>query len=292
VHVNPIQPGGAYGYVNMGYWPGGQAEYVMVPYADFQCLKFPKNITRDQFLDIALLSDIFPTAYDGAVKAMVSPGKSVYIAGAGPVGLCCVASCKLLGAGFIFIGDYETQRLENARAMGAIPIDLNKEKPEDRIKAYIPMGMVDCSVDCVGYESNGHHGKERRELKEKSEVLNTCFRVTKPAGGIGIPGLYLPQDPGATTPEGKSGNFLLEFGTAWNKGIQMAGGQCPVMMHNRMLLKAILAGRIQVAKYLQPTIISLDEAPAAYKDFIEGAPRKYIIDPHGIISKMGLPTMK
>jgi len=284
LNVNPRWPGGAYGYVGMGPWPGGQAEYVVVPYADFNLLKFPKNVPRDKLLDIAFLSDIFPTAYDGAKKAGVTTGMSVYVAGAGPVGLCCVASCKLLGASYIFCGDFEQGRLDNAAKLGAIPVNLGKEKLHDKVKATLGKAEVDCGVDCVGYESCGHHGQKRTSDEERGEVLNTIFSITKFGGGVGIPGLYLPADPGAATEHGKKGMYLLAFGDAWNKSLFIQGGQCPVMKWNRLLLEDILAGRTEVAKHLNTTLISLDEAPQAYKMFNEGVPKKFVIDPHGIFS--------
>src|SRR5213076_2397597 len=118
-NVNPERPGGAYGYVDMGGWVGGQAEYVMVPYADWNLLKFPD---RDQALakikDLTLLSDIFPTGYHGAVSAGVGPGSIVYVAGAGPVGLACAASCHLLGAAVVIVGDMIPERLAQAKSFG------------------------------------------------------------------------------------------------------------------------------------------------------------------------------
>jgi glutathione-independent formaldehyde dehydrogenase len=96
---------GAYGF-NLGGWQGGQAEYMMVPWADFQLLKFPD---RDQALekirDLTLLSDILPTGFHGCMEARVRPGSTVYIAGAGPVGRCAAASAHLLGASCIIVGD-------------------------------------------------------------------------------------------------------------------------------------------------------------------------------------------
>jgi len=290
LNVNPKWPGGAYGYVDMGPWPGGQAEYVVVPYADFNLLKFPKTVSKDKLMDIAFLSDIFPTAYDGAKKAGVTTGMSVYVAGAGPVGLCCVAACKLLGASYIFCGDFIDGRLENAARMGAIPVNLDKEKLADKVKSHLGKPEVDCGVDCVGYESCGPHGMKRHSDDERSEVLNTIISITKFGGGVGIPGLYLPADPGATSDWGKKGKYLLDFGEAWNKSLFIQGGQCPVMKWNRLLLEAILAGRTEVSKYLNTTIISLDDAPRAYKEFNEGAPKKFVFDPHGIVS--GTPKAK
>src|SRR6202789_1443824 len=115
LHVNDARAGGAYGYVDMGGWIGGQARYVMVPYADFNLLKFPD---RDQAMakirDLTMLSDILPTGFHGAVMAGVKPGATVYIAGAGPVGMAAAASARLLGAACTIVGDMNEARLAHA----------------------------------------------------------------------------------------------------------------------------------------------------------------------------------
>src|SRR6266498_5753338 len=98
-NVNPARDGAAYGYVDMGGWLGGQARYVTVPYADWNLLKFPdRDQAMEKIQDLAMLSDIFPTGYHGAYTAGVGTGSTVYVAGAGPVGLACATSCQLLGA--------------------------------------------------------------------------------------------------------------------------------------------------------------------------------------------------
>src|SRR5215813_9884361 len=126
--VNPARPGAAYGYVDMGGWVGGQAEYVMVPYADFNLLKFPnREKAMAKIRDLTLLSDIFPTGFHGAVSAGVGPGATVYIAGAGPVGLACAASCHLLGAAVVIVGDMNPDRLAQAKKFGCEAIDLRKD---------------------------------------------------------------------------------------------------------------------------------------------------------------------
>src|SRR6187455_507295 len=156
--VNPARPGAAYGYVDMGGWVGGQAEYVMVPYADFNLLKFPdKDQALAKIKDLTLLSDIFPTGYHGAVSAGVGPGSTVYVAGAGPVGLACAASCHLLGAAVVIVGDMITERLEQAKSFGCEVIDLRKDVPLDQaIAAILGVPEVDSFVDCVGFEARGH----------------------------------------------------------------------------------------------------------------------------------------
>lgn len=111
----------------MGGWIGGQAEYVMTPYADFNLLKLPpKEQSMPKIKDLALLSDIFPTGFHGAVTAGVGVGSTVYVAGAGPVGLACAASCQLLGAACVIVGDLNQDRLAQAKSFGCKTVDLTK----------------------------------------------------------------------------------------------------------------------------------------------------------------------
>src|ERR1700709_569827 len=153
--TNPERPGSAYGYVDMGGWVGGQAEYVMVPYADWNLLKFPDaDQAMAKIKDLTLLSDIFPTGYHGAVTAGVTPGTIVYVAGAGPVGLACAASCHLLGAAIVIVGDMLPQRLKQAKSFGCETIDLTQEATlAQQIEQIVGVPEVDCSVDCVGFEA-------------------------------------------------------------------------------------------------------------------------------------------
>src|SRR6187401_3620227 len=127
LNVNPAGYGSAYGYVDMGGWVGGQAEYVLVPYADWNLLKFPdKDQAMEKILDLTMLSDIFPTGYHGCVSAGVGTGSTVYVAGAGPVGLAAAASAHLLGAAVVIVGDMNDARLTHARSFGCETIDLNE----------------------------------------------------------------------------------------------------------------------------------------------------------------------
>src|ERR1700726_1442549 len=130
LNVNPARPGAAFGYVDMGGWVGGQADYVMCPYADFNLLKFPEKAqAMAKIKDLTLLSDIFPTGYHGAYTAGVTTGSTVYVAGAGPVGLACAASCHLLGAAVVIVGDMIPERLAQARSFGCETIDLRARPP-------------------------------------------------------------------------------------------------------------------------------------------------------------------
>src|SRR5690349_23174280 len=152
LNVNPARPGAAYGYVDMGGWVGGQAEYVMVPYADFNLLKFPdKAKAMAKIRDLTMLSDIFPTGYHGAFTAGVTTGSTVYVAGAGPVGLACAASCHLRGAAVVIVGDMNPERLAQARSFGCETIDLRERVPlGERIAQIVGVPELDSSIDCVG----------------------------------------------------------------------------------------------------------------------------------------------
>jgi glutathione-independent formaldehyde dehydrogenase len=284
LNVNPARPGAAYGYVDMGGWVGGQAEYVMVPYADFNLLKFPD---RDQAMakikDLTLLSDIFPTGYHGAVTAGVGPGTIVYVAGAGPVGLACAASCHLLGAAVVIVGDMIDERLAQARSFGCETIDLKKSASlAEQIEQIIGVPEVDAAVDCVGFEARGHGSGHVKE--QPATVLNAVMEVTRAGGAIGIPGLYVTGDPGGVDDNAKVGNLSIRIGLGWAKSHCFCTGQCPVMKYHRQLMQCILYDKIQIAKAVNVQTISLDEAPKGYQDFDKGAATKFVIDPHKMIA--------
>ncbi|MDZ4857949.1 MAG: formaldehyde dehydrogenase, glutathione-independent [Candidatus Hydrogenedentes bacterium] len=282
--VNPARPGAAYGYVDMGGWIGGQAEYVMVPYADFNLLKFPdKEEAMAKIKDLTLLSDIFPTGYHGAVSAGVGPGSIVYVAGAGPVGLACAASCHLLGAACVIVGDMIPERLKQAKSFGCEVVDLKKSATlAEQIQQIIGVPEVDAAVDCVGFEARGH-GAEAG-VERPATVLNSVMEVTRAGGAIGIPGLYVTGDPGGVDENAKIGMLGIRIGLGWAKSHCFATGQCPVMKYHRNLMQAILYDKIKIAKATNVAIISLNDAPKGYKDFDKGAAKKYVIDPHGMVA--------
>ncbi|MEH0110498.1 formaldehyde dehydrogenase, glutathione-independent [Tersicoccus sp. MR15.9] len=281
-NVNPDRPGSAYGYVDMGGWVGGQAEYVVVPYADWNLLKFPdKDQAMEKILDLTMLSDIFPTGFHGAVTAGVGVGSTVYVAGAGPVGLAAAASAQLLGAAVVIVGDMNTQRLEQARSFGCETIDLSDGEPADQIEQILGVGEVDCGIDAVGFEAKGH-GHSGQEAP--ATVLNTLMDITAAGGALGIPGLYVTGDPGGVDEAAKKGSLSLSLGTGWAKSLSFTTGQCPVMKYHRGLMNAILHDRVQIAKAVNATTISLDEAPQGYADFDSGVAKKFVIDPHGSVA--------
>ena len=281
--VNEGRAGGAYGYVDMGGWVGGQAEYVMVPYADFNLLKFPnKEQAMEKIRDLTMLSDIFPTGFHGAVKAGVGPGRTVYVAGAGPVGLAAAASAQLLGAAVVIVGDMNKARLAHARSFGCETVDLNEDASlAEQITQILGVPEIDCSIDCVGFEASGHGAQAKVEVP--AAVLNSLMEITRAGGAIGIPGLYVTDDPGAKEAAAKTGNLSIRFGLGWAKSHSFHTGQTPVMSYNRQLMQAILYDKIQIAKAVNVEIISLDDAPKGYAEFDKGVARKFVINPHNLI---------
>lgn len=278
--VNPARAGGAFGYVDMGGWVGGQAKYVMVPYADFNLLKFPD---RDQalakILDLTMLSDILPTGFHGAVTAGVGVGSLTYVAGAGPVGLAAAASAQILGAAAVMVGDFNKERLAHAEKMGFIPIDLGKhDRLGEMIAEVVGVPEVDSAIDAVGFEARGHSGKEQPAV-----VLNSMMEVTRVAGKIGIPGLYVTDDPGAQEKAAREGSLSLKFGLGWSKAQTFHTGQTPVLRYNRQLMNAILHDRLPIAKIVNAKVIPLESAAEGYASFDAGVAAKYVLDPHGIL---------
>src|ERR671920_1468860 len=239
LNVNPARAGSAYGYVDMGGWEGGQAEYVMVPFADFNLLKFPdKEQAMEKILDLTMLSDIFPTGYHGAYTAGVTQGSTVYVAGAGPVGLAAAHSAQLLGAAVVIVGDAIEDRLKQAESFGCVPLDITEDASiEDQIAEIVGEPVVDCTVDAVGFEARGH-GSEAGEAP--ATVLNDAMTITRAGGSIGIPGLYVTEDPGAADEDAKHGALKMDFGLGWARSHAFYTGQCPVKKYNHQLMMAIL----------------------------------------------------
>lgn len=280
LNVNPARPGAAYGYVDMGGWIGGQAEYVMVPFADFNLLRFPdRDQALEKILDLTMLSDIFPTGYHGAVTAGVTTGSTVYVAGAGPVGLAAAHAAQLLGAAAVVVGDMIPERLAQARSFGCETVDLSADGTlAEQLEQLLGEPEVDAAVDAVGFEARGH-GRDAGEAP--ATVLNSVMEVTRVGGALGIPGLYVTGDPGAADDKAKEGTLGVRIGLGWAKSHSLTTGQCPVKKYNRQLMQAILSDRAQIAKAVNATTISLDDAPRGYQEFDGGVARKFVIDPHG-----------
>lgn len=286
LNVNAARPGAVYGYANVGGWVGGQAEYVMVPYADFNALKFPdKAQAMEKIRDLTCLSDILPTGYHGAVSAGVTTGSTVYIAGAGPVGLACASACHLLGAACVIVGDLVPERLAQAKSFGCEVVDISRSASvADQIEQILGVPEVDCGVDCVGFEARGHGEECDREFP--ATVLNALMTITRAGSALGIVGVYTTNDPGGVDDAAKLGNLSIRIGLSWARSHHFTTGVCPVMKYNRQLMMAILFDKIKIAKAVNVTVIPLEEAAQGYKDFDRGAAKKFVIDPHKSISQL------
>ena len=282
LNVNPARAGSAYGYVDMGGWLGGQADYVFVPFADFNLLKFPdRDAALAKIRDLTMLSDIFPTGYHGAVTSGVTTGSTVYVAGAGPVGLAAAYSAHLLGAAVVIVGDLNADRLKQAESFGCQTIDVSADASlEDQIADILGTNEVDCAVDAVGFEASGH-GHDAGE--QPAAVLNSIMSLTRAGGGLGIPGLYVTGDPGAADADAKDGTLKVRLGLGWAKSHSLYTGQCPVLKYNRGLMMSILHDKAHIADAVNATVIPLEDAPRGYAEFDSGVAEKFVLDPHGMV---------
>merc|ERR1711939_244782 len=274
--VNKGFAGGAYGYVAMGPYQGGQAEYVRVPYADFNALKLPPGTENEA--DFALLADIFPTGWHGVELSGFRPGETIAIFGAGPVGLMAAYSAVLRGASKCYVVDMVKERLDAAKKIGCIPIDFTKSDAVDQIIKDNGGEMVDRAVDAVGYQAVDKGGQ-----KEKPNVvLDNLIRVTRPCGGLGIPGLYVPSDPGAPDEQSGQGQILISFGKLFEKGLKLGTGQCNVKAYNRYLRDLSISGRAKPS-FVVSHEVGIDDAVDAYEKFdkrIDGY-TKVLLHPNG-----------
>ncbi|KAL5412478.1 hypothetical protein PMIN03_004250 [Paraphaeosphaeria minitans] len=277
--VNPGFAGGAYGYVAMGPYQGGQAQYLRVPFADFNALKLPKGTEHEA--DFALLADIFPTGWHGLNLSGFQSGETVAVFGAGPVGLMAAYSGILRGASKVFVVDTVPERLKQAEKIGCVPIDFKKSDPVEQI-IMANDGMVDRAIDAVGYQAvDASGGKEKPNI-----ILDQLIMVTRPTGGLGIPGLYVPADPGAPDEHSKKGQILISFGKLFEKGLSLGTGQCNVKAYNRYLRDLIVSGKAKPS-FVVSHEIDIDDASVAYEKFdkrIEGY-TKVLIHPNGPLDK-------
>jgi glutathione-independent formaldehyde dehydrogenase len=258
--VNPGFAGGAYGYVAMGPYTGGQAESLRVPYADFNCLQLPHG--EEWETDFILLADIFPTGYHGCELADVSPGETVAVYGAGPVGLMAAYSALLRGASKVFSIDRVPERLAKAKEIGAIPINFDEGDPAQQIKEQTDGEGTDKGVDAVGYQAV----VKDADHEEPAAVLNALVDSVRATGALGVPGLYVPSDPGAPDDDAGRGRLLFDIGRFFEKGLRMGTGQCNVKRYNRQLRDLIVAGRA-TPSFVVSHELPLSQAPSAYDKF-------------------------
>ena len=189
----PKLAGAAYGFADMGPYQGGQAEYLRVPYGDFNCLRLGEDSVEKE-LDYVMVADIFPTGWHATEMAGVYPGDSVVIYGAGPVGLMAAYSAIIKGAGKVMVVDRHSDRLKLAEQIGAIPVDDSKVDPVEFVKDQTMGFGADRGCECVGYQAHDPSGNEQPNL-----TLNRLVDSVRFIGGIGVVGVFLPQDPAALT---------------------------------------------------------------------------------------------
>ncbi|KAG7446697.1 GroES-like protein [Guyanagaster necrorhizus] len=259
-HVNPGFVSNALSYVAMGPYQGGQAEYVRVPFADFNALKLPLGTEHEE--DFALLADIFPTGWHGVEISGFRPGESVAVFGAGPVGLMAAYSALIRGAAEVYVVDRVPERLEKAKEIGCIPINFTESDPADQIIKLRGGKEVDRGVDAVGYQATSSDGK----TEQPNAVLEALIKVVRPTGGLGIPGLYVPTDPGAPDSAAAKGYISFPFGKLFEKGLTIGTGQCNVKSYNRYLRDLIIAGRAKPS-FVVSHNLPLEDAPSAYEKF-------------------------
>ncbi len=276
--MNEQKAHAAYGYAGMGPYGGGQAEYVVVPHADFNCLKLPGTPFDQWEEDFVLLADVFPTGFYGTELAQVQAGRSVGIFGAGPVGLMAAMSALIRGASEVYVVDFVPERLEKVKEIGATPIDARDGDPVEQIfdlrsrisglRGRLRPGEeklkgVECVIDAVGYQARDDRDYGR---ENPTQVLDNVIRLVNPAGHVGIVGVYLAPDPGAKTDEAKRGVFALPMAELFDKAVTVGMGQCPVKLYNEYLRDLIIMGRAKPSRIVSHRI-RIDQAPEAYEKF-------------------------
>jgi len=258
--VMPGMAGAAYGFAGMGPYSGGQAQYLRVPYADFNCLQLPEDADEKE-LDYVMLSDIFPTGWHATRLADLKPGESIVIYGAGPVGLMAAMSARLQGASQIFVVDGQADRLALAKQIGATPIHNKNDEIGDQIREATNGLGADCGAECVGYQCHNSAGKEVPNL-----TMNSLVDAVKATGTIGVVGVFIPEDPKAADKLARKGQIAFDFGKYWFKGQKMGTGQCNVKAYNRRLRDLIHFGKAKPSMIISHEL-PLSKAPDAYKNF-------------------------
>lgn len=258
--VMPGMAGAAYGFAGMGPYQGGQAEYLRVPYADYNCLQLPEDADEKEN-DYVMLSDIFPTGWHATRLANLQPGESIIIYGAGPVGLMAAMSARIQGASQIFVVDGQADRLALAKEIGATPIDTKDGEIGDQIRELTHGLGADCGAECVGYQCTNSKGKEVPNL-----VINSLVDSVKATGSLGVVGVFIPQDPGSDDKLAKVGQIAFDMGKFWFKGQKIGTGQCNVKHYNRRLAELIHHGKANPSIIVSHEL-PLDKAPEAYKHF-------------------------
>lgn len=258
--ANPGTAGAGYGFAGMGPYSGGQAEYLRVPYGDFNCLVLPRG-SEEKESDYVMLSDIFPTGYHATELAGVKPGDSIVIYGAGPLGLMAASSAVLKGASMVMVVDTHKDRLQLAEKLGAIAIDDTEGDGVQRIMELTGGKGADCGCECVGYQCCNMHREEVSNL-----TMNNLVATVKATGGIGVVGVFVPEDPGSRDKLEKRGQMAFDFGQFWFKGQRMGTGQANVKAYNRLLSRLIEKDKVKPS-WIVSHELPLKQAPEAYENF-------------------------
>ena len=258
--TNPGHAGAAYGYAEMGPYSGGQAEYLRVPFADFNCLRLPEDAEEKED-DYVMLSDIFPTGWHATRLAELQAGESVVIYGAGPVGLLAAYSAMIQGARLVMVVDRHPDRLALAEQIGAIPINDAEADPVEQVLDLTDGIGADKGCECVGWQAHDPDGKET-----PSATMNRLVESVRATGVIGDVGVFVHEDPKSPDRLMKKGKLDFEFGKFFEKGLRMGSGQTNVKLYNRRLRDLIYAGRAQPS-FIISHRLSLEEAPSAYAHF-------------------------
>ena len=258
--TNPGFAGAAYGYAEMGPYNGGQAEYLRVPYADFNCLRLPPD-AQEKEDDYVMLTDIWPTGWHATELAGVMPGESVVVYGAGPVGLMAAYSAIIKGARQVMIVDRHPDRLRLAEKIGAIPIDDSKGDPVEQVLELTDNVGADKGCECVGWQAHDPQGHEVPNL-----TMNNLVSSVRATAAIGVVGVFVPEDPQSSDELGKHGQIAFDFGLFFQKGLRMGSGQANVKAYNRYLRDLIAAGKAKPS-FLVSHHLPLHEAPDAYHHF-------------------------
>ncbi len=250
--------GGAYGSLVPGPCAGGQAEYLRVPYADVNCLMLPAGADHES--DYVLLSDVFPTGYHGCRLAGVSPGGTVAVYGAGPVGLMAAYCALLCGASRVFVVDRAPERLAMAREIGAVAVDSSAGDPVQQITDLTGGEGTDTGVDAVGFPVPAETGAG----EEPAAVLDQLVRTVRPTGGLGVPGPCVRRGPDGVVPDVGPGTLRVTIGTLVDKGLRLGTGRVNAGHYDQQLRDLITEGRARPS-FVVSHQLPLEAAPDAYR---------------------------
>jgi threonine dehydrogenase-like Zn-dependent dehydrogenase len=258
--ANPGNAGAAYGFAGMGPYNGGQAELLRVPYGDFNCLVLPPDAGEKEN-DYVMLSDVFPTGYHATELAGVKPGDSVVVYGAGPVGLMAAYSAILKGSARVMVVDTHGDRLALAEKIGAIAINDSDGSGVERVLSLTEGVGADRGCECVGFQCCDPQGREVPNL-----TMNNLVKTVRPTGGIGVVGVFIPEDPHAADESTRQGRIAFDFGRFWTKGQHIGTGQANVKAYNRRLCRLIAEGKAKPS-FIVSHELPLDRAVEAYENF-------------------------